>query len=80
MFDASQIPAWVSDGSVRKYHRAVKQLMTERANAKALGQPVNEITEGAVKELYVKWEGLVLGAEEVVEIEEEPKKKGKKAE
>lgn len=44
-------PDWVNEGSVRKYVRALAQLTKEG----------KEITEPAVKELYVKWGGLVLG-------------------
>lgn len=47
---------WVSDGSVRKYHRAVALLKKEG----------KEITEAAVKELYTKWGGLLLGDVESV--------------
>lgn len=66
------IPAWVSEGSIRKYHRALAQLIKE-------GKPQEE---AAVKELYVKWGGLVIGDEEVAAPEEEaadePKKKSSK--
>lgn len=65
MFNPSEIPAWVSggasnDGSARKYHRAVKFLQGRNAELKAQGKPEEEITEAALKELYVKWGGLVL--------------------
>lgn len=43
-------PAWVSEGSIAKYHRAVKQLRNEN----------KPVTDEAVKELYVGWGGLVL--------------------
>lgn len=62
-------PAWVSEGSIRKYHRAIAELTKEK----------KEVTAEAVKELYVKWGGLVVGEEEEV-LEETPKKKPKKAE
>lgn len=76
-----KIPAWVSggatnDGSARKWYRAVETL-------RKAGTP---ITEEAVKELYIKYGGLVLETEEPVVDEEatdepkEPKKKAKKAE
>lgn len=45
----SSIPKWVSEGSVRKYYRAVEQLRKE-------SKPV---TDEAVKELYTKWGGLI---------------------
>lgn len=59
------MPSWISEGSVRKYHRAVAELTKNK-------QPV---TEEAVKELYVKWGGLVVGgsepaAEEVIDLED----------
>lgn len=44
-------PSWVSEGSIRKYNRAVAELTKEK----------KEVTEEAVKELYVKWGGLVIG-------------------
>lgn len=42
---------------MRKFIRAVKQLQDEK----------KEVTEEAVKELYVKWGGLVVEKEEIVE-------------
>lgn len=42
---------WVSEGSVRKYHRALALLKKEG----------KEVSEAAVKELYTKWGGLLLG-------------------
>lgn len=57
-------PAWVSSGSVRKFVRAVAQLTKENADRRAQGKPEVEITEAAVKELYVKWGGLVLVVDE----------------
>lgn len=70
--------SWVSggssnDGSVRKYHRAIAQLTKEN----------KEVTEAAIKELYVKWGGLVIEREEpaAVETEEEaPKKRTRRTE
>lgn len=53
-FNPTAIPAWVSEGSMRKYDRAVKQLRDAK-------EPV---TEEAVKALYVKWNGLVLDTDE----------------
>ena len=65
------IPEWVSgsisgDGSLRKYHRAVELL---RKEGKA-------ITEEAVKDLYVKWNGLIIEpkTEEVEEVEDRPRR------
>lgn len=52
-FNPSVIPAWVSEGSVRKYHRAVELIRKEN----------RPMTEEAVKELYTRWGGLVLTAE-----------------
>lgn len=60
------MPAWVSDGSVRKYNRAVEQLRKENVTRRALGQAEVEATEEAVKALYVKWGGLLLGESESV--------------
>jgi hypothetical protein len=65
---------WVSggltnDGSVRKYHRAVETLRKEG----------KEMTEEAVKALYIKFGGLVIeDSEEPEEVVVEVKKKGKK--
>lgn len=79
-----EVYSWVSEGSVRKYHRAVAQLTKENADRKKLNQPLVPITEAAIKELYVKWGGLVVGEEdapaEVVAPENEvPAEKAKKA-
>lgn len=41
---------WISEGSIRKYHRAVAQLTKEKL----------PLTEDALKALYVLWGGLVL--------------------
>jgi hypothetical protein len=74
MFNPNTPPAWVSgagsnDGSVRKFHRAVKALRDDKL----------DITEDAVLELYVKYGGLVLGeGEQPVDEEVEALKKGKK--
>lgn len=56
---------WISEGSIRKYHRALKELTSTN-------QPV---TEEAVKALYVKWGGLVaeVKAEAKEEVKAEPK-------
>lgn len=56
------MPSYVSEGSVAKYNRAVKQLKDEK----------KDVTEDAVKALYVKFGGLVLGSdeEEVVALED----------
>ena len=65
-------PKWVSEGSIRKYNRAVVALQTAKL----------PVTEEAVKELYIKYQGLVLETpvEETQDevIVEAPKKKGKK--
>lgn len=52
---------WVSEGSVRKYHRAIALLTKENAQRKLTNQPEVEITEAAVKALYERWGGLVIG-------------------
>lgn len=62
--------SWVSDGSVRKYDRAVAQLIKDNNLKKQLNQPLVPITEEAIKALYVKWEGLLIG-EEAAEVEVE---------
>lgn len=64
--------AWVSNGSVRKYDRAVAQLIREK----------KDVTEEAVKALYVGWGGLVLEDNEIEieEVVEVKPKKSKKAE
>ena len=49
-FSALNIPDWVSEGSLRKYHRAVKLLKDTNA----------PVTEESVKDLYVKYGGLVV--------------------
>ncbi len=55
--------SWVSDGSVRKYHRAVAQLTKENADRTKLNQPLVPITDEAIKALYIKWGGLLIGEE-----------------
>ena len=55
------MPNWVSEGSVRKYNRAAAFLAKENAIRKAGNLPENEVTEEALKALYVKWGGLVVG-------------------
>lgn len=52
------MPSWVSSGSVAKYHRAVRQLKAEG----------KEATEEAVKALYIKYAGLVIGDAESVPV------------
>lgn len=42
---------WVSGGSITKFHRAVKVLKDSK----------QEVTEDAVKALYLKYGGLVIG-------------------
>ena len=63
-------PAWVSEGSMRKYVRAIDTLNRDNAARKAAGQPEVALTEEAVKELYVKYAGLVLEVEKPKEKEE----------
>ena len=60
---------WVSEGSISKYNRAVKALKDAKL----------EVTESAIKELYIKYGGLVM-SEDVIDEEEivAPVKKGKK--
>ncbi len=60
------MPAWVSEGSVRKYHRALAQLAKDNAERLRTNQPVVPVTEEAIKELYLKWGGLILGQPETV--------------
>lgn len=70
------IPKWVSEGSVRKYHRAMINLRSFNDARKIRGEE-----EVDVKGLYEIYQGLVI-EESVDEIEEEvesPKKKSKKA-
>lgn len=55
------MPSWVSEGSVRKYHRAIAQLGKDNAERTRLNQPVVPVTEEAIKELYTKWGGYVIG-------------------
>ena len=62
--------SWISEGSISKYHRAVKQLKAEN----------KEASEEAVKELYVKMGGLLVEKAEVAEIEEvveAPRRRGR---
>lgn len=65
---AEGFPAWVSDGSIRKYHRAVESLRKQRNTTPS---------EAEIKDLYVKSGGLVLESAEEVPAEE-PKKTRKK--
>lgn len=74
-FNPAIIPTWVSggqtkDGSSHKYHRAIKQLQEENAALKIQGKEPVELTEEAIKNLYVSWGGLVLDGN-APEIEEE---------
>lgn len=64
--------SWVSAGSIRKYHRAVAELTKDK----------KEVTEEAVKALYVKSGGLVLEEEaaDEEEVAEEAPKRRKKSE
>lgn len=61
--------SWVSSGSVHKYNRAVAQLVKDK----------KEVTEEAVKELYVKMAGLVVEKLEVEEVEEAPVRRGRRS-
>lgn len=68
--------SWISEGSIAKYNRAVKVLKTEG----------KEVTEEAVKALYISYGGLVVEkpesvdmAEEVESEEDAPKKRSRKA-
>lgn len=91
MFNTQVVPSWVSEGSIRKWHRAVAQLTRENADRVRAGQPIVEITEEALFALYTRWAGKVIGngpstvdenvaatEEEPLAGETEPKKKGKK--
>lgn len=69
-FNPSVIPAWVSEGSLRKYDRAVKQLRDRNALLRAQKQEEVPLTEADIKELYVKWNGLVLDKEDQEEAAE----------
>lgn len=60
------MPNWISEGSVRKYHRALAQLAKENSIRRAGNLPEVAITEDAIKALYVKWGGLVIGDESTV--------------
>lgn len=53
--------AWVSEGSKRKFDRAIIELNKANALRKLTNQPELPIKEEDVKALYVKWGGLVLG-------------------
>lgn len=55
--------SWVSEGSIRKFHRAVAELTKANATRKALNQDLIPLTEQAIKDLYVKWGGLIVGDE-----------------
>lgn len=52
---------WVSQGSITKFNRAVKDLKDQNVVLKAQGKPELEITEEAIKPLYLKRGGLVVG-------------------
>lgn len=54
------MPEWVSEGSVRKYNRAVAQL-SKPTIVNNVVTPAPEYTEDDVKALYIKFGGLVLG-------------------
>lgn len=82
------MPSWVSEGSIRKYYRAVAQLDRENADRVRSGQAKIEVTEDAIKALYVRWGGLVVGetetlqgvpeGNEIIEAHEKVKKAKKK--
>lgn len=52
---------WVSMGSITKFNRAVKVLKDQNNALKAQSKPEVEITEEAIKALYLKYGGLVVG-------------------
>jgi hypothetical protein len=58
---------WVSEGSQRKFYRAIAQINKENVTRKTLNQPEVPLTEEAIKALYIKWGGLVIGEEEETE-------------
>lgn len=66
--------AWISEGSRKKAERALNELRKRNDALRAQKQPEVEITESAIKELYVKWGGLVLeeSAEPIVAPVEAP--------
>lgn len=68
------MPNWVSDGSVRKYHRALAQLSKDNVIRKAAMQPEVPVTEEMIKELYTKWGGLVVGDIASIMGNDEPEK------
>lgn len=65
-------PNWVSEGSVRKYDRAVELLRKEK-----LAKPETDNSPEAIKALYIKYGGLVIEHESTEEVEA-PKKAPKK--
>lgn len=72
-------PAWVSEGSIRKYDRALAQLNKENAGRVATNQPIVPITDAAVKALYLKWGGLDMGGDEEMAADESTATEEKKA-
>lgn len=54
--------SWVSNAV--KYNRAIKELETVNKNLKIQGRETVEITEEAVRALYLKYGGLVIGEPE----------------
>lgn len=87
MFDTTSVPKWVSEGSVRKWYRAVAALQKANAERKARKESEVAITEQALFDLYVKDAGLVVGvgieapaeAPAIVEekVDEKPKHRAK---
>lgn len=76
-FNPAVVPAWVSggqsnDGSSNKYHRAVRVLQEQNEVLRAQGRDEVELTEAAIKALYIKWGGLILGEDPVESVEEDP--------
>lgn len=61
------IPDWVSEGSLRKYHRAIADFTLQNKNRKNAGQPLIEVTEEMLKEHYTRNGGLVLGDSSTVQ-------------
>lgn len=52
---------WVSTGSITKFNRAIFELKNNNKNLVAQNKEPVEITEEAIKALYLKKGGLVMG-------------------
>lgn len=68
-----EIPSYVSDGSVRKYNRALVQIAVVNAARKVKGEE-----ELDVKGLYALYGGLVLDEQQVEEVDEKPARRARK--